>query len=505
MTHFLTHIALLALPLCASAASAAPSSPSVRGGFPAAATPAASAAITAPVRLPAGVSVSSLDATLTADRTVVSMDLVLDSLRVPSNRYRAFTPLLVSGDGSQRQRLKALLVTGRRQEIVFRRDGVDRLYAGNSDRLRRRNGQPQTYAYSDAVVRQPWHQGAQLFLEADLCGCGDTLSSELIPVGRLTPPDPYELVELRDVVPAPAAKQRSLHGSAYVTFVVDRWEVKPDYMQNRRELRKITDTLDVMVADPNVSVRQVRIHGFASPESPYSHNSMLATNRAKALTDYVRQLYQLPAEVFAPAEATPEDWEGLKAAVEQMGDATLPHRREILAIVGDESLKPDPREQKLKRLYPDEYRYLLREVYPGLRRSDYDISFNFSDFTLEQACEVYKTRPYQLSLRELWDVAQTMPRHGDEYNRVLQQAVNIYPDAPEALVNLANVALRQRDLLKAETLLSRAGDSAEALNARAVVAIVKGRYDEARRLLGQARQKGLDVSKNLQAIDLLAR
>jgi len=67
------------------------------------------------------------------------------------------------------------------------------------------------------------------------------------------------------------------------------------------------------------------------------------------------------------------------------------------------------------------------------------------------------------------------------------------------------VALRQRDLLKAETLLSRAGDSAEALNARAVVAIVKGRYDEARRLLGQARQKGLDVGKNLQAIDLLAK
>jgi hypothetical protein len=42
---------------------------------------------------------------------------------------------------------------------------------------------------------------------------------------------------------------------------------------------------------------------------------MLATNRAKALTDYVRLLYQLPAEVFATAEATPEDWEGLKAAV----------------------------------------------------------------------------------------------------------------------------------------------------------------------------------------------
>lgn len=445
------------------------------------------------------------------EKTVVSLDVVLDSLRVPANRYRAFTPIIKSKDGQQQQRLKSLLVTGRTQEIVFQREGIDPLYAQNYDKVRRHNGTQQTYNYSDVVDRQPWHRGAEVFMEEDLCGCGDVDKSEQLYIGSLLPPDPYELIMLTDVVPAPAKKDRKLHGSAYITFVVDKWEVKPDYMNNRRELRKITDTLDVMVADPNVSVRQVKIHGYASPESPYEHNSMLATNRAKSLTDYVRHQYNLPASVFAPAEATPENWEGLRRAVVDMSEQTLPHKQQILATIdkviadlgNNVTNKADRDEHAIRASYPDEYRYLLREVYPGLRRSDYDISFNFSDFTLEQAKQIYKTKPYQLSLRELWDVAQTMEPYSNEYNKVMQTAVNVYPDAPEALVNLANVAIRQKDVMKAETLLERAGDSGEALSARAVVAILQQRYADAERLLQQAAQKGVDVSRNLEAIRLL--
>ena len=451
------------------------------------------------------VSVQNIQVARTDQKTLLTMDFVLDQLDVPSNRYRAFTPVIRSADGLQEQRLKTLIVSGRRQDIVFERDGIDDLYAANYDKIRRQNGQPQTYSYSDAADNQPWFSGANVYVECDLCGCGDKLKNDEVFLATLQKPDPYDLINLVDVVPAPAKKERNLHGSAYITFVVDKWEVKPDYMNNRRELRKITDTLDVMVADQNVSVRQVKIHGYASPESPYEHNKMLAENRAKSLTDYVSRLYNLPASVFAPAEATPENWEGLRAAVVGMNEQTLPHKQQILALIDDTSLKPDPKEARIKQQYPDEYRYLLREVYPGLRRSDYDISFNFSDFTLEQAKQVYKTRPYQLSVRELWAVAHTMQPGSQEYNKVMQQAVNIYPDDPVANLNLANIAIRQKDLLKAETLLDRAGDSAEALNTRAVVAILQERYADAEQLLNKAQQKGLDVSRNREAIRILTK
>lgn len=451
------------------------------------------------------VKVSNVQTATTQDKTVLTMNFILDNLDVPSNRYRAFTPVIISRDSTRQQRLKTLIVSGRRQNIVFERDGIDPLYADNCENIRRQNGQPQRYAYTDAAERQPWHSNANVYVECDLCGCGDQMKSERAFLASLLPPDPYELIELTDIVPAPAKKERNLHGSAYITFVVNRWEMKPDYMDNRRELRKITDTLDVMAADPNVSVREIKIHGYASPESPYDHNKMLATNRAKSLTDWLRQQYKLPASVFAPAEATPENWEGLRKAVEETGNGVLANKQEILDIIDDPTLQPDPKEWRIKMRYADDYRYLLREVYPGLRRSDYDISFNFSDFTLEQAKQIYKTRPYQLSLRELWDVAHTFEPGSDDYNKVLQTALNIYPDDPVANLNLANVAIRQHDLLKAQTLLDRAGDSAQADNSRAILAILRQQYDEAEALLKRAEQKGMDVTKNRDAIQTLTK
>ena len=299
------------------------------------------------------VTVQNLQVARNDQRTFVYMDFILDSLDVPSNRYRAFTPVIHTADRQHEQRLKTLIVSGRRQNIVFERDGIDPLYADNCVNIRRNDKAPQTYHYNDVAEDQPWFDDADLYVECDLCGCGDTLKNEQAFLATLTPPtppDPNDLVSVTDLVPTHVKKERNLHGSAYITFVVNKWEVKPDYMNNRRELRKITDTLDVMVADKNVSVREVKIHGWASPESPYEHNKMLAENRAKSLTDYVSKLYNLPASVFAPAEATPENWIGLREAVVKMDEQTLPHQKEILAIIDDTTLRSKSKESDAKYL-----------------------------------------------------------------------------------------------------------------------------------------------------------
>ena len=68
------------------------------------------------------------------------------------------------------------------------------------------------------------------------------------------------------------------------------------------------------------------------------------------------------------------------------------------------------------------------------------------------------------------------------------------------MINLANVALERGDLLKAETLLQRAGTSAEAENARAVLHILQKDYDAAEAALTRAAALGLDVTKNREAI-----
>ena len=438
----------------------------------------------------------------TEQKTIVTMDFVLDSMTVKSARYRAFTPILRAKDGSPQQRLKSLLVTGRIQDVIFERDGIDPLYADNYQTVRREKDEPQRVAYTDIIDTDLWHKGAEVWLECDLCGCGDIKKSEMALLGRLKS-DP--VFYYANAIPAPEStgafgKVRDLHGTAYINFVVDRWEMRPDYMDNRRELRKITDTLDVMTKDPNIFVDKIKIHGWASPESPYEHNRMLAINRAQSLTDYVRLTYNLPDSVFAAPEATPENWIGLREAVEQTSLDVLPHRAEILALIDDNTLEPDPKEWRIKTKYPQEYQYLLHNVYPHLRRSDYEITFEYKVFTLDEAKEVYKTKPYQLSVRELWDVANTFESGSDDYNRAIQTAVNLYPDNAEAAVNLANIALQQNDLLKAETLLQHAGNSGEAENARAVLYMKQGKLDKAEAALNRAEAKGIDVTGNRQTL-----
>ena len=460
------------------------------------------------------VSVQNFQVTTTDQRTIFTMDFILDQLDVPSNRYRAFTPIIRSRNGEQETRLKTLIVSGRRQNIVFERDGIDELYADNCDNIRRQNDTPQTYSYTDAIDREAWHKNADVVVEADLCGCGDKMKNQEYPIATLKEINPWELIELANQEPNPEKPMRELHGSAYITFVVDRWEMKPDYMDNRRELRKITDTLDIMVADKNITVNTIKIHGWASPESPYNHNHMLATNRAKSLTEWLRKNYNLPATAFAPAEATPENWIGLREAIEKMGTDELPHKDDIYNDVRSLLLKDsiviartaDATEANIKRRFPQEYQYLLKNVYPGLRRSDYEITFNIRQFnTIEECLDIYRTKPHQLSKHELWRVAQTMQPFTDEYNRVMQTSLNYYPDDEAVNLNLANVALSQHDILKAQTLLERAGNGAAAENARAVIDIVNGNYEEATRHLDNAERLGLNVSRNREAIKLLTQ
>jgi len=460
------------------------------------------------------VSVQNFQVATTDQKTILTMDFILDHLDVPSNRYRAFTPIIRSNDEQTEVRLKTLIVSGRRQNIVFERDGIDDLYADNCENIRRVNGTAQTYSYTDAIDRQPWHKNAKVLVEADLCGCGDKMKNQEYPIATLKELDPWELIELANQEPDPGKPMRELHGSAYITFVVDRWEMKPDYMDNRRELRKITDTLDIMVADKNITVNTIKIHGWASPESPYNHNHMLATNRAKSLTEWLRQNYQLPATAFAPAEATPENWLGLREAIEQMGTDVLPHKDDIHGVVRNLLLQDsiviartaDQTEANIKGRFPQEYQYLLKNVYPGLRRSDYEITFNIRQFnTIEECLDIYRTKPHQLSKHELWRVAQTMQPFSDEYNRVMQTALNYYPEDEAVNLNLAVVALSQHDVLKAQTLLEHAGNGAAAENARAVIDIVNRNFVDAARHLDNAESQGLDVTKNREAINALTQ
>ena len=231
--------------------------------------------------------------------------------------------------------------------------------------------------------------------------------------------------------------------------------------------------------------------GYASPESPYSHNRDLAIGRTAALKNHIKQLYHFNDSVIV-TEYEPEDWKGLRQYVEK---SNLVHRSEILGMI-DSSLDPDAKEAKIKRTYPEEYRFLLQNCYPALRHTDYRIDYTIRSFSdVEEIKRIMQTQPQKLSLNEFYLVAQTYEPGSVEFNDVFETAVRMYPNDEIANLNAANSAMQRKDVENAKRYLQKGGDSPEALYARGVYAFLVEDYTVARKQLNEAKNKGVQQAE----------
>ena len=142
---------------------------------------------------------------------------------------------------------------------------------------------------------------------------------------------------------------------------------------------------------------------------------------------------------------------------------------------------------------------MLENVYPGLRHSDYTISYVVSSFSdPAKIAEVLARDPRKLSLHEMYVLAQTLPADSEEYREVFEVAVRLYPEAPEANLNAGVTALSFGDFEKAGRYLAKAGNCPEAVYARAILAARQGDLEGARSGLVEAERLG--VAKAADAI-----
>lgn len=421
---------------------------------------------------------------------VVDLTFNMDSLHLRSNQRLVFTPI-VRSTGGQERTMPQIIVNGRKQDISYKRY-AHKDYPDDAQVVRRKNGTAQSYEYNAIVPYEEWMKNADVVIAEDLCGCGNVEEQDQTVIQRLR--TPY-MAYLRPK--AEARKARTEEGRAFIDFPVDKTTLYPDYRNNPRELDKIVNTINLVKEDKNVSITGIEIHGYASPEAPYNYNARLAEGRAKTLTDHVRRLVNLEDRLFK-VTSTPEDWDGLREAVLS---SNLEHKQEILDIIDDNKLTPDTRERKIKSNYPKEYRFMLDTYYPALRHSDYVVSYTVRPFSVEEAKEILRTKPKQLSLEEMYLVAQTYEPGSDEFNEVFQTAVHLYPEDETANLNAACAEIERGDYKAASRYLAKAGNSPYAAHARGVMAMKQGNDDEARRQFTIAAQGG--VKEAQQNLDIM--
>lgn len=439
------------------------------------------------------VTISNLDAAHNKGRLFVTMDIDIEKIGIASNREVSLTPVLRSETDSVQ--LPALLIAGRNRYYHHLRNGLSEetttLY---------REGEQKTIAYRASVPYEKWMETAVLDAESRTCGCcGEPVArtNERLMTFDFAP----RVFKPAFVYVSPAGearKIRAVQGSAYIDFPINKVEINENYRRNPAELEKIRHTIELVKNDPDTRITSIKIKGYASPEGSYAGNERLAKGRTEALAAYVRKLYDFPASLMENAWEA-EDWSGLRNWVDR---SELTARNGILAII-DSSLAPDSKEWEIKKNYPEEYALLSKEVYPGLRHSDYAIEYEVTTYTdAEQIRELLHTQPQKLSLREMFFAAQSLEPGSDEYNEVFEIAVRMFPDDPAANLNAANTAMARGDLKTAERYLSKAGESPEAVYARGVCAALLKDNDAARARFEEARRNGIaEAAEALRQID----
>ena len=356
-----------------------------------------------------------------------------------------------------------------------------------------------TIRYRYVLPYESWMADAKLNVQRDECGCGESTLMSVQPVidqvtlERILSPyivNPhFAYVEPKVEV----VKSREIQAECFLGFEVNKINIRPEYMNNPRELAKIRVMIDDLKLDPSIKVNRLDIIGYASPEGTLATNKRLSEGRAMALRDYLASRYDFPRNQYHIIFGG-ENWDGLIDALETLD---MDYKNEMLDIIQDIPIEKG-RETKLMQLRGGvPYRYLLKNVFPSLRVAICKVNYDIKNFNVDEAKEVIKRRPQNLSLNEMFLVANTYPKGSQEFIDVFETAVRMYPDSEIANMNAATAALSRNDLISAERYLKKMESQEywpEYNNAMGILTLLKGDYELAEEYLNKARELGLDVA-----------
>ena len=435
----------------------------------------------------------------------VDFDIAMDGVKVKSAHGVDIIPQLVSS--SMTYDLPRVSLKGRNEYMVH-----ERRVAVMSRKEKAKYREPylveKNYRTKSGVIRyrytlpyEPWMADAKLNVRRDECGCGEsalmnveyvfdkvTLERMLVPY-VVTPSLAYVEPTVEEI------KSRDIQAECFLDFAVNKVDIRPDYMNNPQELAKIRAMIDELKSDGDVNVKRLDIIGYASPEGTLATNKRLSEGRAMALRNYLAARYDFPHDQYHIVFGG-ENWDGLIKALDTF---EMDYKEEVLKVIRDISIEAG-RETKLMRLRGGApYQFMLKHIFPSLRVAICKVSYDVKNFNLEEAKEVIKRRPQNLSMNEMFMVANTYPKGSQEFVDIFETAVRIYPESEIANMNAATAALSRNDLINAERYLAKVRAEeypAEYNNVMGVLALIKGEYEASEKYLKTAAGLGLKAAED---------
>lgn len=415
---------------------------------------------------------------------------------VPSNHSVILVPELVDTIKNIRAELPNIYLNSRKQQIYYGRN--KKALPNDAVSLRKKKNQDLTVDYLKSIPYQTWMDKSVLMLKTKDCGCNisrDKGQEFICKFKEEEVPVVIDLFPTYRVPKAEAVKIRAEKGSAYLCFVVDKTDIRPDYMSNPQELAKIRNSIDLVKNDPNVEIQSMSISGYASPEGKLSHNIELSQKRTESLKNRIISSGIIKG-VNIKAESKGENWIGFLEYLNK--NQNIPQQTTLLSILHS-NIDLDEKERQMRKEALDGWKYCLRNCFPQLRRTDYSISYIVRPFTLEESEEIFRTKPMNLSLNEIYRLADKYKDNEAKYREIMQKTYALYPDDEAANLTMAYLALKYKDTESAEKYLKKVMACPEKTLNEGIIAYLKGDIPMAKALVEKAAESGLkDAQKQLE-------
>ena len=433
--------------------------------------------------------VENQSVTISNNNLLISFVAVIPaSTHIGTNQMLDIMPVVYSSSSKDNNiALPSILITGRNRTFTNQR--YKRYQYNVYMAVRRNNRIKQAVDYAIAIPYEAWMNKGSIDIVSQLVSCADCKKYESETLLAYINREAYVVQPQVGFIvpPKEEVKMRSQKGSAYLDFPVNQIVINPNFKNNEQELFKIKNSIELVKNDKNTSITDIGIIGYASPEGSYQNNARLAQGRAEALKKYVLGYYNLDQNLIKVSSVA-EDWAGLK---EYVLNNKFDNREQVLDIINS-NVSDDEKDLKIKKIGDGStYSFLLKNVYPGLRRSDYTINYLVKEFDVEEAKAVLKSSPQQLSLQELYLISQEYPKGSKEFNEIFDVAVRLFPQDQTANANAATIEIINGNLPKAKAYMDKAdGSNVVVINNKGVIELLSNNLDAAEVLFLDARAKG---------------
>ena len=315
---------------------------------------------------------------------------------------------------------------------------------------------------------------SELWLEFDASISGK--AKEVVPLkladGVLATSELYRMT-MTSATPATAsfAFERTIaqKQEANIRFLIQQAELRKSELKSGSVQEFVSLLQRISANNQNLSLKNVQVSAYASPDGGVALNEKLATKRQDNTENFVKQqLKQAKVNGDVEASYTAQDWDGFQ----QLVKASNIQDKDVILRVLSMYQDPEEREQQIKNMSHG-FKELADGILPELRRARMTINYETMGRSDQQIQDQLKNDASKLSAEELLYAASIAKTDAEKEN-IYRTAVKHYPSDVRAYNNLGALAFD------------------------------KGNYNEAKQWLEQARQKNTNHAEANANLGLLA-